>query len=105
MEGVKVQFGGREHTLALDMNATILLAAVGGSDLKGMLSALSAEDVSLHEKLRTVRTIVWALMASEHPEFEEDIPGSLKLVGSWFQPSDIERIMSAATEALSAKTE
>lgn len=95
---VKLTLSGVEHSLALDMNATIALAVATGIELKALLTSLAKPETPVVEKLKAVRLVVWAMMASENPDFEDNPKETLRMVGSWLQLDDIERVAEAVAE-------
>lgn len=88
---IDVELGGVKRRLALDLNASIALAAAG-QDITAIAKELSREDASLGAKMRATRTMLWAMMSSEHPEFEADPIGTQHLVGSWLSINDLARV-------------
>lgn len=94
-----ITIGGVERKLCIDLNATILLSLIG-KDIDETVRVLVKSGVSLVEKMRAVRVLVWALSACEHPEFEEDL-STVREVGTWFDVSDLPVVTLALIEIFS----
>lgn len=118
---VEIELGGEPRRLALDLNASIALQELTGEDISDVLNRIvgggedkdgiekltsgeAAERRKLNskrmlERVKAVRLITWALLASSCPEFEND-PKSLALVGSWITLSKMTEIPIAINKLL-----
>lgn len=112
MEAVEVMLGGQPRRLALDANAMIAMAELTGDDITSvfvqmMSNAAQAaqgegkgESVGTAKNLRIMRTLVWAMSASEHPEFLADPGGTVHQVGGWYGLQDLPRLGAAFSQLL-----
>lgn len=96
----EIELGGQKRRLALDLNAHIAFRELTGKDIIEIGASLADAKMPVAEKLRTLRMIVWGMLASAHPEFESD-PRSQATVGSWMQFEDLPRVAEAVGELIS----
>lgn len=102
-----VMMNGVPRTLAVDFNAAIALANATGQELFQVMQelrdpeSLTAEELAageippkpipLGKKMVIMRRLIWAMSATEHPEFLE-APETVQEVGSWFDLAEFPRI-------------
>lgn len=97
-----INLGGRERTLALDLNAMLALLQQTGSEPMQLLqefAAISASDAPQSAKtakiMSHVRTLLWAMLVSDDPELEQNPQASITRVGSWIPIDKIEEVAGA----------
>jgi len=99
MKVVEIELGGESRRLALDLNAVIALQNLTGEDFPAIGARLQEQDASLAERIKLMRLLVWGLLASACPEFEDD-PRSLRLVGAWLGFEDLPRVSRAIADLM-----
>lgn len=100
----EIELGGAKRRLALDLNAQIAFHEATGQDIITLGASLADKNISVAQRFRTMRLIVWGLLASDNPEFEAD-PNSKSIVGSWMDLDDLPRICDAIGPLLEAYAE
>ena len=111
---VEVKLGGQPRRLALDANAMIAMAELTGDDITQVFvqmmgnAALAAqgegkgESIATAKNLKLMRSLVWAMSASEHPEFLADPGRTVNEVGTWYGLQDMPALGKAFSELLAA---
>jgi hypothetical protein len=100
MKTVEIELGGATRRLSLDLNSVIALQAQAGADIITLGQQLADKKATVADKMRTVRLITWAMLASDCPSFEDN-PASLRTVGSWLSIEDLPRLAGAISDLLS----
>lgn len=100
----EIELGGAKRRLALDLNAQIAFHEATGQDIITLGASLADKNISVAQRFRTMRLIMWGLLASDNPEFEAD-PNSKSIVGSWMDLDDLPRICEAIGPLLEAYAE
>lgn len=109
MANQTLKLGSEEFTLSLNFNTTIALlayqealAAKGAeagleeTDIRGLLVRIAKPGTPMSKKVALVRTMLWALIASDqHPEWVDDPLGSSHKLGTLISPFDVERVQAA----------
>ncbi len=109
MANTTIVLGSEEFTLSLNFNTTIALlayqealvakgaqAGLEETDIRGLLARIARPETPMSVKVTLVRTMLWALIASEqHPEWIDDPIGTAFRLGSKISPFEIDRISTA----------
>lgn len=98
---VEIELGGAKRRLALDLNAQIAFHEATGQDIITLGASLADKNISVAQRFRTMRLIVWGLLASDNPQFESD-PNSKSVVGSWLDLDDLPRLAEVIGPLLEA---
>ena len=102
--GKKVQLGGHERIIALDLNALITYARITGQEVSQGLAVLDKKGVGLLEKFEAIRSLLYSALVSFQRWNPDNLAEDLAIVGNWLQPSNMFEIMGLLMEhANSAK--